>query len=105
MSKSIKLVGSFLLFSSFILLSMLNLGFRLTCSYTCCCGWLAIEFGLGLQAPPPLLIGVEVAGLEMDPRKSSPHDEDFTIPVEVAAELCLGGCGERVRWTEGGSEV
>ena len=64
-----------------------------------------MELGLGLGAPPPLLIGVDVAGEEIELRKSSPHEEDFTIPDELEAELCLGGWGERVRWTVGGSEA
>lgn len=62
-----------------------------------------MELGLGLEAPPPLLMGVDVAGEEIELLKSSPHDDDFTIPD--AAELCLGGWGERVCWTEGGSEA
>ena len=62
-----------------------------------------MELGLGLGAPPPLLIGVDVVGEEIELLKSSPHDDDFTIPD--AAELCLGGWGERVCWTEGGREA
>ena len=62
-----------------------------------------MELGLGLEAPPPLLMGVDVAGEEIELLKSSPHDDDFTIPD--AAELCLGGWGERVCWTEGGREA
>ena len=63
-----------------------------------------MELGLGLGAPLPLLIGVDVAGAEIVLLlKSSPHDDDFTIPD--AAELCLGGWGERVCWTEGGREA
>ena len=62
-----------------------------------------MELGRGLGAPPPLLMGVDVAGEEIELLKSSPHDDDFTIPDEV--ELCLGGWGERVCWTEGGSEA
>jgi len=63
-----------------------------------------MELGLGLGAPPPLLNGVDVAGAEIVLLlKSSPHDDDFTIPD--AAELCLGGWGERVCWTEGGREA
>ena len=63
-----------------------------------------MDLGLGLGAPPSLLMGVEVAGMEIELRKSSPHEEDFTIPDELEAELCLRGWGESVRWTEGGSE-
>ena len=63
-----------------------------------------MELGLGLGAPLPLLIAVDVAGAEIVLLlKSSPHDDDFTIPD--AAELCLGGWGERVCWTEGGREA
>ena len=65
-----------------------------------------MELGLGFGAPPPLLIGVDVAGEEVDElRKSSPQEDDFTIPDELEAELCLGGWGESVRWTDGGSEA